>query len=153
MQIKTNSRAGVAGVAWLLLVFFVLFVIFILGVAYTVVRTFQKIVPPPPPDDDGVSHVPPVGGQYQGGVVKAYVPPPHETTFDPPPAGFTVHWVYIFADNSPRPPAWTNCIWNGDLANVQEAMGTNGLPLELWPDGQVPSQRFYNIVVSNSFGQ
>lgn len=153
MKIKPNAQAGLLAASWILLIFFIIFVIFILGIAYTVIRTFQKIVPPPPPDDDGIIRMPPVGAGYGGGVVGGYAPPPHfspQYLQDAAPPGFTVNRVYIFADNSPRPASWTNCIWSGDLADVTNVMGSNGLPVESWPLGQMPAQRFYNIVVSNS---
>lgn len=153
MKITLDRKGGFAAAGWILLIFFVIFIIVIFGVAYTIIRTFQKIVPPPPPDDDGLIHMPAIGSGYLGGVVQGYVPPPH---FSPQylqaaaPPGFTISRVYIFADDSPRPSAWTNCIWAGDLTNVQSAFGSNGLPMESWPAGQMPPQRFYNIIVSNS---
>jgi hypothetical protein len=58
----------------------------------------------------------------------------------------TVHWVYIFTDNSPRPAAWTNCIWNGPLGSEPDVF-----TLESWPVGQMPAQRFYNKIISNGF--
>jgi hypothetical protein len=153
IRLNPNREAGVAIVAWLLVVLFVIFIIIIFGVAYTCIKTIQKIVPPPDPDPDGRIHMPVVGDKYGGGTVTGYAPPPHLTVQDieqSAPPGFAISRVYIFADNSPRPAAWTNCIWQGDLLDVTNAIGSNGLPMEFWPAGQMPSQRFYNIVVSNS---
>ncbi len=156
MKIMPNRRRGFAAIAWLLVVFFIVFVIIIFGVAYTCIKTIQRIVPPPDKDQDGTVHMPGIGDKYQGGTVTGYAPPPHDAPqylTDIATNGFTLHWVYIFASDQPRPSAWTNCIWNGDLSTVSNAFGSNGLPMEFWPAGQMPAARFYNIVLSNSFGQ
>ena len=153
MRIIPNRRRGFTAIAWLLVVFFIVFIVIIFGVAYTCIKTIQRICPPPDKDADGTVHMPAIGDKYQGGTVTGYAPPPHSLDeVQPPPADlFTVHWVYIFASDQPRPSAWTNCIWNGDLLDLTNQIGPNGLPMELWPAGQMPDRRFYNIVVSNGF--
>lgn len=153
MKLTTNPRMRLRGqvvAAWLLVVFFLIFVVIIFGVAYTCIKTIKRIVPPPPPDDKG--WVPGIGDKYQGGIVTAYVPPPHATDDASPtyPPGFEVKEVRIFSSDRAYPgndwPHWTNMIWNGPLDQVTNQMSSNGIPMELWPQGQQPDRRFYNIV-------
>ncbi len=148
MRIIPNRRRGFAALAWVLVVFFIVFIVIIFGVAYTCIKTIQRICPPPDKDADGTVHMPAIGDKYQGGTVTGYAPPPHAVDqLEAPPADlFTVHWVYIYADNSPRPAAWTNCIWNGPLGSEPDVF-----TLESWPVGQMPAQRFYNKIISNGF--
>lgn len=148
-----RSERGFASTLWVMVIAFLIFIIVIGSVVITLCRTIKRICPPPKPDENG--YTPGIGDAYMGGVIDSYVPPPHFTPQylqDAAPPGFTIHHVYIFAADSPRPPAWTNCIWNGALDSVTNAFGTNGLPMESWPAGQMPMQRYYNVVLSNSFG-
>jgi len=150
MKLTLNPKRKLSGAAlaiWLILLIFVLFIVIVGGIAITMVKTLKKIVKQPPPDDQG--WVPGRGSLYGGGIVIGYTNGPGFQARTP--TGFTVTNVMIYASDELYPgndlAHWTNCIWTGPLDQLETAIGTNGMPLESWPDGQQPRQRFYNFVV------
>jgi hypothetical protein len=143
MKTIPNKRLRQQGIVlWILILIVVMFILIIGGIFYTVVKNLYKLVPPPPPDDNGVVNYPLPGTHYGGGVVVG--PQPHLDLYVPITNG-PVAMCYIMADDLPNPTVWTNCIWYGAFDDLTNQMGTNGLPLEKWPEGQMPPHRFYNI--------
>jgi hypothetical protein len=153
MKILFNPRRRQsAQTLWIIILVVVLFVVVIGYVAYLFWQAVQKLCPPPDTNQGtwiGLSY--PVGSTYDGGFVQGYYP-----VFDSssvradlaaPPPGFIVNNVYIYAADVPNPPAWTNLIMTIPYSQLNTVLGGNGLPVENWPVGQMPSQRFYNFVV------
>lgn len=151
MKIRLNpNRKRMGIVLWVLIVIFVIFVVIVVGIALAMIKAINKIVPPPPPPDN-VYPMP--GDPYGGGITVGYAPPPdgsadYVTTpfFKVAKDGSTGKTFYIYAGDWPTGESMTNLIWSGSLDDLTNAIGTNGLPLEQFPEGQMPPHRFYNFM-------
>lgn len=155
MKLKLNSRRDQATVVLLIIIVMVIFLVVILGVAYMMVKAIKKIKRPPP-DSSGWSHPPGLGSWYDGGVVAAYVGSPDPIPFNTNgdvilPSGFVVDTILIYAADVPNPPAWTNLVFSVPFEQLPTVLDENGLPMEQFPDGNKPPQRYYNIMASGHF--
>lgn len=130
-----------------------MFVVVIAYIGYLFLQTIQKLIPPPPgtSQNNWLGNIYPVGTPYGGGLVTGCYPVFDGSSVRPdlaqPPPGFIVNNVYIYASDVPNPTMWTNLLITVPFYQLNAVLGGNGLPVENWPDGQMPSQRFYNFVV------
>ena len=144
---RNRGRQGI--VLWVLVVIFVIFVVIVGGIALSMIKALQKLVPPPPPPDN-VYPVP--GDPYGGGITVGYAPGPdgpadyQPQSELPKDTSTNSKTFYIYAGDWPTPESMTNLIWSGSLDDLTNQIGTNGLPLEQFPAGQQPPHRFYNIM-------
>lgn len=106
MKITLNPNRHRRGITLLVLILvFVIFLVVIGGIAIIMIQAVKKLVPPPK-DPDGVTYYPRVGSKYAGGTVIGTGTPKVAVTNSPG------QWsIYICADDSPNPAAWTNVIW------------------------------------------
>ena len=149
MKIRLNPNRWRRGIVlWVLILVFVIFVVIVAGIAWAMIKALQKIVPPPPPPDN-VYPMP--GDPYGGGITIGYAPDPGATAneilnyLNRPKDTSTNKTYYIYAGDWPTAESMTNLLWSGSFNDLTNQIGTNGLPLEQFPDG-MPPHRFYNIM-------
>lgn len=150
MKISLDPKFRQSGQAVILYIIAVLILIVVVGiVVYLFISTIQRVVPPSPGQA-----ILPVGAHYGGGTIIGYTnsyPTKIEAVTN---ATFT---LMMYADSAAANVItnWSNCrfvkqkLYTGwSLAQAYADFCPTNAAQETWPDGEAPSQQFYNVLVS-----
>jgi hypothetical protein len=145
MNLRLNPHRGQRGAVFLLIILVLVFTIVLVGVLfYVMVKAIHKIKPPP--DGSGTWTNPPkIGSRYDGGTVSGYLGSINNIApIEDAPTNFIVDAIYIYAGDTPV--TMTNLVWGPiPFLDIDSYIDDRGIPMEQWPDGQQPGQRFYRV--------
>lgn len=152
MRIKLARNSNAGTVVFLVLVVMIVFIAVVAGIVYMMIKAIHQIKTPPPDEPGGWQQPPPLASWYEGGIVDAYVGAPSVviSSMPPPPTNFIIEAIIIYAGSDLG--SMTNLVVGPIPFSSLDNYLKNGIPMETWPDGQKPPQRFYNYVVTGHNG-
>lgn len=151
MKILLNPHRSQCGAVFLLIILVLVFTIVLIGVLfYVMVKSIHKIKPPP--EGSGTWTNPPkIGSRYDGGTVSGYLGSINNIApIEDAPTNFVVDTIYIYAGDTPV--TMTNIVFGPiPFIQIDDYIDDHGLPIEEFPDGEQPAQRFYKTVGQGHF--
>lgn len=147
MKLLLSHRPRQHGAVILLIIVVLVFFLILVGTLfYVMCKAVHKVVPPPPNEGSSFRNPPPIGSKYAGGTVQQYVGSVNNLLpVDYAPTNFCVDTIYIYAGDTPA--TMTNLVFGPiPFSDLDSYIDDRGIPMEQWPDGQQPAQRFFKVV-------